>query len=460
MKKGNIYTGTVSEVQFPNKGIVVYTEQTPEGVSEKYRVAVKGAVPGQEIEFRLTKKRKGKCEGRIINVITKSELENREAPCPQYGKCGGCCYQSLGYEEQLRLKSDIVKKLVDGVVSDYEYEGIIASPDEFGYRNKMEYSFGDEFKDGPLALGLHKKDSFYDIVTTDECMIVNQDYNEVLKTVIGFFKGMNVEYFHKITHKGYLRHLLVRRAATTGEMTVNLVTTTQENVDLSPFVEALLNLKLQGKIVGISHIFNDEVSDAVKCDRMEQLYGRDYINEEILGLKFKVSTFSFFQTNSYGAEKLYGKVREYIGDTNNKVVFDLYSGTGTIAQMMAPVADRVVGVEIVKEAVEAAKENAKLNNLDNCSFIAGDVLKVLDEIEEKPDLIILDPPRDGIHPKALQKIIDYGVNKMVYVSCKPTSLARDLVVLQERGYKVEKVCAVDMFPQTANVETVAKLSLK
>ena len=200
-----------------------------------------------------------------------------------------------------------------------------------------------------------------------------------------------------------------------------------------------------------------------KNEGTEVLYGDSYFYEELLGLKFKITPFSFFQTNSLGAEVLYETAREFIlGDDkdslNGKTVYDLYSGTGTIAQLMAPVCKEVVGVEIVEEAVCAAKENAALNGLDNCKFIAGDVLKVLDEIEEKPDYIILDPPRDGIHPKAIGKIIEYGVENMVYISCKPTSLARDLQIFMDRGYRVEKICCVDMFPNTVHVETVVLLS--
>ena len=191
---------------------------------------------------------------------------------------------------------------------------------------------------------------------------------------------------------------------------------------------------------------------------MIPLYGRDYIYEELLGLRFKISTFSFFQTNSLGAEILYTKVREYVGETKDKRIFDLYSGTGTIAQLLAPVAKKVTGVEIVEEAVEAAKINAALNGLSNCEFITGDVLKIMDSLEDKPDIIVLDPPREGIHPRALDKIIDFGVDRIVYISCKPTSLARDLEVLQAKGYQVEKVCAVDMFPETGHVETVCLMS--
>ena len=196
----------------------------------------------------------------------------------------------------------------------------------------------------------------------------------------------------------------------------------------------------------------------VQSDATHILYGQDYFYEELLGLRFRISPFSFFQTNSLGAEVLYDTVRGFVGDTKDRVVFDLYSGTGTIAQILAPVAKKVVGVEIVEEAVRSARVNAELNGLENCEFLAGDVFKVIDELQDKPDLIVVDPPRDGIHPKALGKIIDFGVDRIVYISCKPTSLVRDLVVLQDRGYRVEKVCGVDMFPGTGNVETVVLLS--
>ena len=253
-------------------------------------------------------------------------------------------------------------------------------------------------------------------------------------------------------------HLLLRRGVTTGEILVHVITTSQEEHDLESLKEELLALPLEGKIVGIMHIINDSLSDVVQSDETRILYGQDFFYETLLGLRFKISTFSFFQPNSLAAEVLYSIVREYIGDTKDKVVFDLYSGTGTIAQLAASVADEVIGVEIVEEAVEAAKQNAALNNLSNCKFIAGDVLKVLDDLTEKPDVIILDPPRDGIHPKALPKILSYGVDHIVYISCKATSLARDLPAFLAAGYKLEKACCVDQFCQTVHVETVVLLS--
>lgn len=449
MKKGQVHEGIIGKINFPNKGVIHI---------EDNKVIVKNGLPGQKVNFSVNKVRKGRFEGRLLEVLEKSPLETRNANCQHFGPCGGCTYQTLSYEDQLNLKMNQVKTLIDEVCEDYEFEGIKGSPSEWGYRNKMEFSFGDEIKDGPLALGLHKKGSFHDIVTASKCKIVDEDFNQVLTCVLDYFTNLGVGFYKKLSHLGYLRHLLVRRASKTGEILINLITSSQETVEMNPLVEELLKLNLNGKIVGILHTLNDSLADIIQSDQMIILYGQDYFHEELLGLKFKISTFSFFQTNSLGAEVLYNTARDYIGETKDKLIFDLYSGTGTIAQILAPIAKKVIGVEIVEEAVEAAKENAKLNKLTNCEFIAGDVLKVIDTIKERPDLIVLDPPRDGIHPKALDKIINYGVDKLIYISCKPTSLARDLVVLQERGYKVEKVCAVDMFPQTVHVETVCVLN--
>lgn len=454
MKKGDICCGYVEYVDFPNKGKV----RLEEGA-----VTVKNAIPGQKIEFVINKKRSGRLEGRLLKVLEKSPLETRDPVCSIFPACGGCMYQTMSYENQLKMKEDQIRRLLDPVIrTDYTYtfEPIKASPREFAYRNKMEFSFGDDCKDGPLTLGLHKKGSTYDVLTADDCKLVHEDMTAILSCVLDYFRTRKVGYYKKMQHTGYLRHLLLRRGDTTGEILVNLVTTTQEEHDLSPLVQELLALPLEGKIVGILHILNDSLSDVVRSDETRVLYGQDHFYEKLLGLTFKITPFSFFQPNSRAAEVLYRTVREYIGDTKNKTVFDLYSGTGTISQIAAAVADKVVGVEIVEEAVEAARQNAARNGITNCEFIAGDVLKVLDEVTEKPDLIILDPPRDGIHPKALPKILDYGVDRIVYISCKATSLARDLEMFQDRGYRVEKVCCVDQFCQTVHVETVVLLGRK
>ncbi|MFR5992169.1 MAG: 23S rRNA (uracil(1939)-C(5))-methyltransferase RlmD [Mediterraneibacter faecis] len=452
MKKGQIYEGIIERVDFPNKGIVFVPEE------EQY-VTVKNGIPGQKIRFMINKFKRGNAEGRLLEVLEKSPLETREPVCSIFPACGGCMYQTMPYEEQVKMKEGQIRRIMDPVVKgEYLFEGVKHSPKEFHYRNKMEFSFGDEFKDGPLSLGLHKKGSTYDVLTAGDCQLVHEDMDKILLCVLNYFKERNVSYYKKMQHVGYLRHLLLRRGDTTGEILVNLVTTTQEEYDLTPLVEELLALELEGKIVGILHILNDSLSDVVKSDETRILYGQDFFYEKLLGLEFKITPFSFFQPNSKGAEVLYETVREYIGDIDNQVVFDLFSGTGTIGQVLAPVAKKVIGVEIIEEAVEAAKENAVRNGLSNCKFIAGDVFKVLDEIEEKPDVIVLDPPRDGIHPKALPKILNYGVDKIVYISCKMTSLARDLEMMQLAGYRVEKMTAVDQFCETVHVETVVLLS--
>ena len=472
MKKGQIRTGVVRNVKFPNRAMVVL--EPLEGAADGEEICeVKGALSGQKISVVITKVRKGKGEGRLKEILEKSPVETvgvENGGCPHFNICGGCSYISMPYEESLKIKENQVRELLEPVLSKQQsvcqIEPIRQSPVYYGYRNKMEFTFGDEVKDGPLALGMHKKGSFYDIVTVDGCRLVDDDYSAILRETLYYFEEKKTPFYHRYTHEGYLRHLLVRRASRTGEILAALVTTTQQEVDLESWKERLLSLPLNGKFAGILHITNDSMSDAVKCDSSEILYGRDYFYEELLGLKFRISTFSFFQTNTCGAEVLYETAREYVGSLGKEagkpdsIVYDLYSGTGTIAQLMAPVAKKVIGVEIVEEAVVAARENAKQNGLENCEFIAGDVLKVLDEIEEKPDFIILDPPRDGVHPKALSRIIGYGVEKLVYISCKPTSLARDLEIFIANGYEVQRCVPVDQFPWTTGIETVVLLSHK
>ena len=452
MKKGDICEGIVTGYEFPNKGIII---------NEDVKVTVKNVLPGQKISYMVQKKRQNRAQGRLLEIIEKSPAQTEEPFCPHFGVCGSCIYQTLPYEEQLAIKEKQVRALIDEVCDEYIYDGIKSNPNIHGYRNKMEFTFGDEYKGGPLSLGLHKRGSFHDIIDASCCKLVNDDFGKVLSVIKQYCIENELPYFHRMTHEGYLRHLLVRRAASTGELLVDIITTTQIEHDFSEMVERLLALSLEGKIVGILHTFNDSVADAVINEKTDILYGQDYFYEEIMGLRFKITPFSFFQTNSLGAEVLYGAARDYIkGAADDKIVYDLYSGTGTIAQILAPAAKKVIGVEIVEEAVVAARENAKLNGLTNCEFIAGDVFKVLDSIEEQPEMIVLDPPREGIHPKALENIVGYGVKSIVYISCKPTSLARDLVVMQERGYKVERVCMVDMFSWTGHVETIVKLSLK
>ena len=450
MKKGDIFEGKVIRTEFPNKGIIDIEGQ---------KVIVKNALEGQVVRFSINKKKRDKIEGRLLEVIEPSPIE-QPAACKHFGICGGCRYQNLSYEQQLDLKKRQVEELIEKNGLSFAIENIYGSPITEGYRNKMEFTFGDEEKDGPLALGMHKKNSFYDLVTLEDCRIVDPDFTVLLQAILKYFKEQGETYFHKIRHEGFLRHLVMRRSVKTGDILINLVTTTQSRLDESEFVNMILSQKIDGKVVGILHTLNDNLADVVQSDETKTLYGQDYFYEYLYNMRFKISPFSFFQTNTLGAEVLYDQVREYVGETKDKLVYDLYTGTGTIAQMLAPVASKVVGVEIVEEAVEAAKKNAVDNHLDNCEFIAGDVLKVVDNLTQKPDILVLDPPRDGIHPKALRKIINFNVDEMVYVSCKPTSLMRDLLVFREAGYEVKRCCLVDMFPGTVHVETCVLLGRK
>lgn len=381
--------------------------------------------------------------------------------CKDSKICGGCVYQGVPYEEQLSNKFGEVKSLLDK--KDIKYERLFdiqPAPDRYGYRNKMEYTFGDMEKDGPMTLGMHKKKHFMSIITVDECQLVHDDFNKILDGVLHFASSRGYSHYHKRTHKGLMRHLIVRRGVRTGELLVNVVTSSEEGFDEAAFTDMLLSLPLENKIVGVLRTINDRLADAVYCDELKVLWGRDYYNEEIMGLKFKVSAFSFFQTNVDAVEKLYSYAIGLIDDFENKVAFDLYCGTGTITQVLAQKAREVIGVELVEEAVEAAKANAALNGLDNCRFIAGDVFEVLDALPEdkKPDVIVVDPPRVGISVNALDKIIGYGVKQIVYISCNPKSLADNLYYMQYYGYEVKSVRSFDNFPGTKHVETVVLMS--
>lgn len=379
--------------------------------------------------------------------------------CKHRADCGGCIYQEIPYQDQIILKGKEVVRLLEEKKVTYEkYLGIEGSPKQYGYRNKMEYTFGDEVKDGEMTLGMHKKGRFMSIVTVEECQLVDPDFNVILKAVLDFCKDKGYNFYHKKSHKGLLRNLILRKGEHTGEILVNLVTTSQAALDEKGFVSLIQGLPLANKVVGILQTINDNIADFVYCEELKTLWGQDYYMEEIMGLQFKVSAFSFFQTNVLAIEKLYTEALALIKDLDGKTAFDLYCGTGTITQVLALRSKKAVGVEIVEEAVAAARDNAKRNNIDNCEFIAGDVFEVLNNLEETPDVIVLDPPRMGIHPKALGKIVSYGVNQIVYISCNPKTLADNLSVMQEYGYAVKSVKAFDNFPFTKHIECVVMLT--
>lgn len=451
MKKGKEYEINIVETEFPGFGI---------GFIDDKKVHVKNALPGQKILGRISKKKKDYAEANVLEILEDVDYKI-EHKCPHFGLCGGCTHQFISYDKQLDFKKNQVLKLLEkGGIEGFEFLGIEKSPEEFNYRNKMEFSFGDYEKGGELSLGMHMRGKTFGIITVNNCQIVDQDFRTILESTLEYFKGKGLPHYRVLSHEGYLRNLVVRKGKNTGELLINLVTTSQLDFDLNEYTELLKGLNYEGELKGIIHTINDSLSDVVQADKINVLYGREYIIETLLGLNFKISPFSFFQTNSKGAEKLYSLVRDFMGDSSSKVVFDLYCGTGTIGQIVAPKAKKVLGIELIEEAVEAANENAKLNGLDNCEFIAGDVAKVIQDVKLKPDIIILDPPRAGVHPTALDYVIRFNAPDIVYVSCNPKSLVNDLKVLQERGYEVKKVVVMDMFPHTPHVESVVLITRK
>ena len=440
----------IENIEFPNFGIGYHEDKT---------VKIKNCIPGQKLNVRVYRKRR-KFEGTVLEKISPASYEIKPK-CEDFLVCGGCTFQNISYEDELRLKKQMVTNIFENdkitLPEDFTVQN---SPCIEGYRNKMEYSFGDDGIDGNLSLGMRKMNSFYEVVTSKDCNIVDKDYQKIVNGTLNYFKSKGTKFYHKKTQQGTLRHLVVRKGHFTNEIFINLVTAnkTDSSFHIGDWIDVLLNLELESKIVGITHSVNYSVGDVVQADEFYVLYGYDFFTDKLFDLKFKISAFSFFQTNSAGAEKLYSIVKDFPGNIQDKTIFDLYCGTGTIAQVLSRNAKKVIGVEIVEEAIIKARENAKLNNIENCEFIVGDVLKVVEEIDEKPEIIVVDPPRNGIHQKALEKIIAFGAEKIIYISCKPTSLTRDLKILFEHGYKMEKITSLDMFPRTYHVETVALLS--
>ncbi len=451
MRKRKEYEFTIESTEFPGKGIATY---------EGEKVGIKGAIPGQKVRARVTKKNSNGIEAKLLEVLEDVDYKIDPA-CELFGICGGCSHGNLSMDTQLKFKEEQVKKLFDDKnIEGYEYLGIESSPLHYEYRNKMEFTFGDFEKGGELALGMHAKNRSFSIVTVDSCKIVDGDFRAIIRATLDIFKAAELPYYRVMKREGFLRNLVVRKAINTGEILVNIVTTSQIDYDFTGFKEAILGLNLEGEITGIIHTINNSFSDVVQADEIEVLHGKDYITEKLFGLNFKINPFAFFQTNTKGAESLYSIVRDFIGESENKVVFDLYCGTGTIGQIVAPKAKKVIGIELIEEAVEAAKENAKLNGLNNCEFIAGDVAVTIKNVSAKPDIIILDPPRPGVHPVALDYVIKFNAPEIIYVSCNPKTLVTDLEVLVAAGYEVKQMKIMDMFSHTPHVETVVKLLKK
>lgn len=435
----------IDDFEYPNYGISYINNK---------KIKIKGVLPNQKVKVL-----KNKNKAKIVELLGSSILE-RKPTCDVFNDCGGCTYQNISYEYELELKKHVVlKMLVDKDISGYNFLGIEGSS-QYAYRNKMEYSFGDLCKFGSLSLGLRKSGKYYEVVNSNTCNIVDSDFIKILFFTQNFFQNTTESFYNKKLHTGSLRHLVIRKGINTKEVLINLVTTSDFKTDTKKFVEGINNLSLLSKVNGILHTFNDSLSDTVKLEKMKILYGYDYYNETICGLKFKVYPMAFFQTNTNGAEILYRVVKEFILECEKRdIIYDLYCGTGTIAQVVSSIAEEVYGIDIIKESIQVAQENAKQNNVTNCRFYTGDVKDILETVGKNPDIIIVDPPREGLTPKAIKKVIALKSKYIVYISCKPSSFVTELIEFMNSGYYLKKLKLVDMFPKTPHVEAIGLLCL-
>ncbi|RQD72737.1 MAG: 23S rRNA (uracil(1939)-C(5))-methyltransferase RlmD [Halanaerobium sp. MSAO_Bac5] len=385
-------------------------------------------------------------------------LANQKDLCVHYDNCGGCSIQHLDYNEQLKEKKQSLLETFKAAELDIDkFEKLIESPQIFEYRNNMEFSFGDLKKGGKLQLGMHPRGKRYDVVTVDNCLLVDQDFRKILSTIIDYCREHDFKKYHIKLREGFLRNLVIRKGINTGEVIANLITTSQRDHDFSPLLKRINKLDLKGELVGFIQTINDNFSDQVVCDEMIVYQGRKYFYDQLLDKKFKIDSLSFFQTNTLGAEVLYAEAKKYLDNPLEKTIYDLYCGAGSISQSIADNAAKIYGIDIDQAAIKRAQENAELNNVANTEYIAGDVLEKIEVLTDKADLIIIDPPRPGINPKALNKIASIKAKEILYISCNPKSLARDIKELKLHNYKLEKFKAVDMFPHTRHLEVISLL---
>ncbi|MCL2111898.1 MAG: 23S rRNA (uracil(1939)-C(5))-methyltransferase RlmD [Clostridiales bacterium] len=378
--------------------------------------------------------------------------------CPHAGACGGCTYQGVPYDEQLRIKNDLVlAHLAENEIVPGEYRPVRQTGRQFAYRNKMEYTFGDEVKGGEMTLGLHKQGSYMSVISTDGCLIVPDIFNRIRSAILEWAHGSGHSFYHKRSRSGFLRALVIRRGERTGEVLANLVTTSEEALDDAAFCEtvfAATNNNDGDSIVGILHTINDRRSDVVACDSMKTLYGRDHFYDKLLGLTFRIGAFSFFQTNTSAVESMLDEALALIPDKRAETLYDVYCGTGTISLALSGRAGQVTGIELNEDSVISARENAGRNDVKNAAFVCGDAFEVMRELPP-PDLLVVDPPRMGLHPKALKRVIEYGLPALLYISCNPKTFAQNAAMLKSAGYGITTLGAYDNFPFTKHIELSA-----
>ena len=475
MKKGDILELEIEGFAFEGKGIAKIIKDPVDGKGEtsKYVIFVHGAYPGDIVEAQLVKIKKSYAEAKTVKIISPSQFRIK-ARCKYFGVCGGCKQQDLDYEAQTKFKQEQVEQIFwkMGGFENLNSESIIPSNNIFFYRNKMEFSLADrrwltqveintgEEIDRNFALGLHIPNIFDKVLDIDECFLQSNISNQILNFTRDFFKNRSISIYSSKTNSGYLRNLVIKQSHNTKDLMVNLVTFTDDDYMMNQYTGMIV--KEIPQITTVINNINIKKALIATGDYEKVYYGNGYIFDSIGNYKFRISANSFFQTNSLQAEKLYQTAMDFAGLTGREIVYDLYSGAGTISIFVSSKAQQVFGFETVESAVSDAEENKKLNKIENVNFIRADLYKpFLPEVEEKqipkPDVVILDPPRNGMHTNTVDDVIKLSPRTIVYVSCNPATQVRDIKLFCASGYKLVKIRPVDMFPHTYHIENVALL---
>jgi len=423
-----------------------------------YVVLVYGGIPGDVVKVEITKKKSNYAEAKVLQIVKESNLRTKPR-CSHFGFCGGCTWQNLKYEEQLRFKTKQVKESLRHIAgfADPPVQDALGSDQIFYYRNKMEYAFSPH-PEKKLILGLHPRKRFDLVFDLKECFLQSKVANKIVDFVRTFAKERNLPAYDHKSQSGLLRFLMIKEGKNTDETMVNLVTYKGDFLPAKDFCDAIFSNFPSVK--SIVRNINSRVSQIAVGEEEELLGGERTINERLGKFEFEISSNSFFQTNPKQAEKLYGIVLRSADLQGDEEVLDLYCGNGTISIFLSQMAKRVIGVESVEETVQNAQRNAELNDVTNCEFIRGETKKVLKSFEQEgrvPNLVVIDPPRAGLHPRVIRSLLNMKPSKVVYVSCNPTTLARDLKIFCQKDYKLENVQPVDMFPHTYHIESVVKL---
>ena len=457
IKKGLQAEVEITDVAFGGRGLVrldgmaVFVDQT---------------VPGDRVIIRIFRKKKNYAEARVVELIQSSPFRII-APCEYSGFCGGCKWQFLKYEQQLIYKRQHVLDSLEhiGRIKDVTVQDTIPSELIFGYRNKMEFSCSDRRwllpdeldrtdVDMGFALGLHVPGTFHKVIDTRQCLLQPDLGNQLMDGVRTFIRSSDKPVYGLRSHIGFWRFLVLRHSVAHDQWMVNLVTAEDGRETVQPLADRLMDR--YPKVVSIINNITSRKAGVAVGDVEHTLAGSDIISDKIAGFEFEISANSFFQTNTRGAAPLFKTVEKYAGLTGSETVLDLYSGTGTIPILLSEHSKTITGIEIIESAVADAEKNCRKNGISNCRFIMGDIRKCLSQIMQPPDVLIIDPPRAGMHKDVVKQVLELGTDRMVYVSCNPATMARDLQMMQE-NYRLEEVQPVDMFPHTYHVEAVAKL---